>query len=110
MTDLEITRLCAEAMGRHLYWDGETAMLSPVIDGKERNERYNPLHDDAQAMALVKRFNVKLTKTPKYETWRTVAYSEDNYFLSATTNQDLNRAICETIAKMQQEKAHSSPA
>ena len=118
MTDHEMTKLCAESMGYKPY----RAVMNGVIqncsehgiyvfsDSDERGyTEYQPLHNDAQALALVKRFNVKLTKTPKYETWRTVAYSEDNYFLFATTNQDLNRAICETIAKMQQEKANLHP-
>ena len=47
MTDLELTKLCAEAMGIE---------ISPVRHGDGDFSLYDPLHDDAQAMALVKKF------------------------------------------------------
>ena len=83
MTDLEMTKLCAEAMGP-----------------SGRDERtYDPLHDDAQAMALVKKFQINIawyevnmprpTFEPTVYMWR---------------KKDLNRAIVECVAKMQAAK------
>lgn len=44
MTDLEMTRLCAEAMG--LRWKEHAGVIFDLLG------EYRPLHDDAQAMAL----------------------------------------------------------
>ena len=94
VTDLEITKLCAEAMDiprLHIY--------AEVGGG---HGRYDPLHDDAQAMALVKKFNFKIDTHSKLVSvqgedygWDTVDYHKAD---------DLNRAICECVAKMQSEK------
>ena len=79
MTDFEITRLCAEALLPNVWAHGE----------------WNPLHDDAQAMALVKKFQLA------------VAYLSP-WYVSCSPYQvhadDLNRAICECVARMQQSK------
>jgi hypothetical protein len=91
MTDLEMTKLCAEAMGlksrptKHNDQD-----VLPMHDG------YDPLHDDAQAMALVKEFNLRIGWFPEPG----VAGNWGAY----TYNADLNRAIVECVAKMQKEK------
>ena len=60
MTDLEMTKLCAEAMGLELFQVPEYGdVLFIVGDQCEYgNVPYEPLEDDAQAMALVKRFNL----------------------------------------------------
>ena len=81
MTDPEITKLCAEAMGFGTFKDDE----SP--------SGYNPLHDDAQAMALVKKF-VRVIVRRKEGDW--------SINLDGARNVNLNRAICETVAKMRQ--------
>ena len=116
MTDLEITKLCAEAMGLRQVWQ-PTYCLSPSAIGilrdgisKETYERerdlaydsYDPLHDDAQAMALVKKFHLQVDKTLRtpndpYGQW---IVSKTDKFVSEPTS-DLNRAICECVAKMQ---------
>lgn len=109
MTDDEMLRLCAQAVGEmHLLgfdpvWHGPDC----VIEWKQTRPgitNYDPLHDDAQAMALVKRFDVKLTKHGRHETWRVVSYSWTNEVLSVAVNADLNRAIVECCAKMQAAK------
>ena len=95
MTDLEMTRLCAESMG---LWFGHSKsddtdnlyVSKTAISGPW--EVYDPLHDDAQAMALVKKF--------------------PGYCLHALTcelevepeKRDFNRAIVECVAKMQKAK------
>lgn len=86
MDDLTITRLCAEAMG----WP-KGAVCHPdslILDGDTK--KYNPLHDDAQAMALVKKYPAECIKAIDEELGQTIP----NY----------NRAICECVAKMQQSK------
>ena len=81
MTDLEMTRLCAEAMNL------------PMIQGNSIcSADYDPLHNDAQAMALVKKFHIALGwNDPGWG-----AFRQD--IKSWVTNDDLNRAIVECIA------------
>lgn len=77
MTDLELTKLCAEAM-------------DPWLD---KSYCYEPLTNDIQAMALVKTFKLDIewigTDT---DLWR-VEY--------AHSDESLNRAICKCIAVKQ---------
>ena len=61
---------------------------------------WNPLHDDAQAMALVKWFGMEMSRAQTGE-WFV------RHFLcgsEAIINTDLNRAIVECVAKMQSAK------
>ena len=101
MTDLEITRLCAEAMG----YGYEQATNIGLIRLTDTGHYFDPLHDDAQAMALVKRFHLHIGKT-----LRLPNHPFGKWFVSKTDQfevpgDDLNRAICECVAKMQQAKA-----
>ena len=97
MTDLEMTRLCAEAMGYKGegisdHWGGFPIFASEVGP-------YDPIHDDAQAMALLKKF--ALTITPDDGGY--LVYPDDeSYFVE--NSRDLNRAIVECVAKMQKAK------
>lgn len=122
MTDLEITKLCAEAMGwRHL---GAVGVPVPPEGERDKSGLWcmsggndwwihpdghhvcgpcsgipDPLHDDAQAMALVKK--VRILLDPDYGfpcVWQAATNTED------ATNEDLNRAICECTAKMMQKQ------
>jgi len=86
MTDLEMTRLCAEAMG-----------FEPYADQPPYN--YDPLYDDAQAMALVKKFGVAL-----YQGETGCWYADLPGFAMRVRSLDLNRAIVECVAKMQESK------
>ena len=87
MTDLEITKLCAEAIGWEIFEEnGSLWEKSGLVI-------YDPLHDDAQAMALLKKLNLCIL--PARVTVVVGQYSE-------ARNMDLNRAICECVAKMQQ--------
>ena len=55
MTDLEMIKKCSERMGFEcVESDGF------IIVGRTT---YNPLHDDAQAMALVKKFKLRIFDT-----------------------------------------------
>ena len=104
MTDLEITRLCAQAMG---YTSKPLLSLSDIIlfvtipSGHpllpDHTERYDPLHDDAQAMALVKKFHIGLAWSGYWS-----AYEQGNG--ASGSSADLNYSICECVAKMMKEK------
>lgn len=104
MTDLELTRACAEAMGyepRDIMQDTDFSgeYKDTVIEVNE--EDYDPLHDDAQAMALVKRFHL----TIRYNSYGVFWTAEKFHDKDCTkehwvSNDDLNRAIVECVARM----------
>lgn len=118
MTDLEMTRLCAEAMGLpHFATVPGSEKISGiyesriVIKGFGQGEIYHPLTDDAQAMALVKKFKVWNMFPDNGSLGRhgivvTIAKDEsgnDGYV--SEHPDDLNRAIVECVAKMQASKS-----
>ena len=91
MNDLEITRLCAEAMGLKTAPERSKA-FSETASGLwcDGFVFYDPLHDDAQAMALMKKFpGACLDDFDLYVIMR-----------GMDAPMDLNRAICECVAKM----------
>ena len=96
MIDLEMTRLCAEAMGYTITEPSRLSAPQPSPDavrvfiGKKSAFWYRPLKDDAQAMALVKKFPMECSNVLEAFACREVS--------------DLNRAIVECVAKMQQVK------
>jgi len=111
MTDLEITRKCAEAMG--LDWRLPTSpkvlahphsalQYADDSSGEIYWRIYDPLNNDAQAMALVKKFELCLNcATPgailEWEAW----YGDiDANQLSVANSPALNQAICECISKL----------
>lgn len=105
MTDLEITRLCAEAMGyamtvREVPWQQGGILVMQerlVMDDHGATTIYHPLTSDAQAMALVKRFGLRICKIPN-SPW------EVSFIHLVVYSENLNRAICECVAKMQSSK------
>jgi hypothetical protein len=119
MTDLEITKLCAEAMGYVLepYPKG-FRVREPEVDGipghvlysiseyATATQHYDPLHDDAQAMALVKKLEICCWKQTPKVVWQ--AWSDTGLVnrQRSTEHKDLNLAICECVAKMQRDSAH----
>ena len=99
MTDLEITRLCAEAMdfGAELS-HGVFAIYEKAPGGKMIQHIFNPLQDDAQAMALMKRFSLSVwgNKNSAGE-WR--YHAEFGHEPTALGHGDTyNRAICDCVA------------
>ena len=113
MTDLEITRLCAEAMElkQHLYpladlykeaTNISALCSSNYFDYPDEGLFYDPINDDAQAMALVKKFKLWI------EQWEdgTCSVFGKRKMMDADSS-DLNRAICECVAKMQAAKARA---
>ena len=110
MSDLEITRLCALALvGRLLAIQEDTGerWIAVKIDGKHP-ERFDPLRNDAQAMALVKKKNLYIGPPLYFEELIDWTVSNASALKSATTtsarNRNLNRAICECVAKVQAAK------
>lgn len=104
MSDLEMVRLCAEAMGSSTWTDIDGNLYS--LNDSKYEIPYDPLRDDAQAMALVRRlkpaslhYNVFAGK------WsvRTLADNETGVRFEAFS-ADLNRAIVECCARMQSGK------
>ncbi len=96
MTDLEMTKLCAEAMGFENIQDNHIPGRIAVNGGP-----YWPLSNDAQAMELVKKFKLEPRYNSIQEEWFvTESYSQRIFAWS----EDLNRAIVEVIAKMQASK------
>lgn len=101
MTDLWMMKLCREAMGHR------TMLKNGALHCADTGHlvSYDPLHDDAQAMALVKKF--QLEQVPPQcrsdKQWRVSSYSNGHDPVH-TVNSDLNRAIVECVAKMQSEK------
>lgn len=81
MTDAEITKRCAEAMGLD---DRKLAILESGFSGR----RYDPLHEDADAFALLK----------KYPGWCLGAMTIE--LEREPDKRDFNRAICECVANM----------
>ncbi len=85
MTDLEITKLCAEAMG-----------VTPSLVHADGQIKYWPLTEDAQAMALVKKFGVAVYRGDSGWWWADIIN-----LVMRVSNADLNRAICLCVANMQ---------
>jgi len=90
MTDLEITKACAEAMGYKLD-DTPQHHVRAYIGMAVQD--YWPLTDDAQAMALVKKFAKAIVRRKEGD-W--------SINLNGARNADLNRAICECVAKIKE--------
>ena len=97
MTDLEITRLCAEAMGCIVFEPVGTQWDAKMPNGAWLCN-YDPLHDDVQVMALAKRFTLCCL-------WGGTDWEVNHYGEGTALNADLNRAICECVAKIQATKA-----
>lgn len=106
MSDLEITKLCAEAMSYStLYsnWNVDNGLYLRDVSCHE--EFWNPLHNDAQAMALVKKFRIGIAGNIEGVSIRWFTGIVDE---ASGESINLNRAICECVAKMQKEKPLAS--
>src|SRR3990167_10004448 len=108
MTDLEMTRLCAEALDLLVEYDhsGVRLLVGNDVGGYNRYD-YDPLHDDAQTMALedwlIERGVLQFSKH-----WLTFWLGGDHYhefqFPLDGSKERRRRAICECVAKMQKPK------
>lgn len=103
MDDLEMTNLCADAMGLQVYVDvyGDLCLGTEDHDGD--NYHYWPLKDDAQAMALVKKFRIGIDYAGKHGDCCGESLLIGPILYTAVAD-NLNRAIVECVAKMQNAK------
>lgn len=110
MTDLEMTKLCAEAMSfqynewSHLTPSKTGSGIAAWIGDDDPRINYDPLHDDAQTMVLVKKFALSLAW---YDSENMNVWSASSNFRPNTErflNPNLNRAIVECVANMQKAK------
>jgi hypothetical protein len=85
--------LCAKAIGLPAL----EARRAYERDVRVRLEAYDPFHNDAQAMALVKRLNIDCLWLPDEDTWVVGQHNDGRGYKC----RDLNRAIVECAAKMQ---------
>lgn len=98
LSDLEITRLCAEAMELSPFAvNGEKYV---VIGETPNRYEYCPLTNDAQAMALVKKFRLKIWCGQFTQEWHVSAPDADHY-VQGSLDPSLNRAICDFVAQLQ---------
>lgn len=97
MTDIEMLIACADAAGVKVWAVGERL---EIMNGLVSTGRpYDPLTDDGQCFALVKKFGLAIESYAN-GTWVvfTAGWHED---WSEYVNADLNRAIVEAVAKTQ---------
>ena len=128
MTDLEITKLCAEAMGYTVLDDFTDINPSVARMCCKECECYWPLHDDAQAMALVKKFGLQVVRyndpcEPETMPLGMCAVIPNSHYKYPSLDDPnfnhspkywygtVNRAICECVVSwpIKMRQAHSSP-
>ncbi|HTD89023.1 MAG TPA: hypothetical protein VK663_00035 [Burkholderiales bacterium] len=100
MTDLEIMKLCAAAMGNlpaMIEHEGEMRFGYKGCMGPA----YNPLKDGAQAMALVVSFKLQIDPPDGDGDWGVTHYDDDGNNPICGCDKSLLRAICECVARMQ---------
>ena len=104
MGDIEITQLCAEALGYSVMPHSNRKSSKDLI-WIPNGGNWNPLTNDAQAMALVKRLNIAIqpyeTNDDSIEYQASIQHESGDYMVSSA---DLNRAICKCVANMQSGK------
>jgi hypothetical protein len=104
MNELEMTKLCAEAMGLYAGPDAEEF----IFPRWRRITEYDPLHDDAQAMALLRAFSLALWGSDQsMGEWKwhaEVQHWGDDELPPIGHGVNPNRAIVECVAKMQKAK------
>ena len=117
MTDLEMTMICAEAMGRRVTRHPLNIDIKPPaiwtqnhhVDSAEGGGFYDPLHDDAQAMALVKRFSLAIqppqfVRPPRWHVWRDENGSGDGEHTGIADVLNLNRAMLSALPRCKQQE------
>lgn len=120
MTDLEMTKLCAEAMGYqqrddskdlvfydHVQPDSQISVIDHAAPPVRQVFDYDPLNNDAQAMALVKRFDLDISRYSADE-WSCDEFLDQNYPEGWPHFESLNRAIVSTVAKLQEAKCKTT--
>lgn len=100
LTDLEMTKLCADAVGVPVFlWTMRNHEHNGYTTPDRNGKTYNPLEDDAQAMALVKKLHLTLTPEDTGDgVWLWFAEWPDE---SGGCDGNMNRAIVECVAYKQ---------
>ena len=113
MSDLELTKLCAAALEIKVFVDAYGELC---IDGQEDergNIPYDPLHDDAQAMALlpylVSRGGLTISES-KFSFWEKGKIQPEYVVLGSMTIKMIRECVCECVANMQKAKSIPSPS
>jgi hypothetical protein len=102
MSELDQVRLCAKAMGCEVWEASQNKPCHTIrfLHPVNADDQYWPITNDAQAMALVKRFMLKIdafTGTAEIS-W------DGNVKFKTYSDLSLNHAIVECVALMQSEK------
>ena len=117
MSDEELVTACAKALGLSpgafpTYGHGTNKTGYMACGGNNWADMtlFDPLNDDAHAMALVKKmkldvFGVFDMEDGEYRQWGVATFGTRRH----TLNIDLNRAICECVAAMQLAKTTPPP-
>ena len=107
LSDVEITRRCAAAMGYKIIGNAKLRLTAEELDlvhvdlwGVGLPHVFDPLHDDKQAMGLVKKLNLGILEADSNGWWEVSRRTDCNSF----GHKDLNRAICGYVANMEQAK------
>lgn len=105
LDDLTATRRCAEAIGGRYDTHPDLGLVGLSHPPRTRRrtylfDRYDPLHDDAQAMALVKRFGLGFDRNIILGEWHVIMVDERSVVKNQGADADLNRAIVYCVAKM----------
>ena len=105
MTDLEMVKKCAERMGINYSLEDEYGNTDCGVFWKDPSDyyitsEYDPLTDDAQAMALVKKFELEICIGVRFGDDGWLVSGERGNLLHEVWSKDLNRAIVECVAKL----------
>lgn len=107
LTDLEVTRLCAEAVGLKVMGQSAVSPESAWVCkwGRSGSLQYDPLHDDAQCMALLFRLSGEgevIIQPGEFQ------FNCDDFGIARrhaiVRPADLRRAVCLCVANLQQGK------
>ena len=102
MTDLEMTKLCAKAMRTLPHIIEHNGEWRFGFNKNALGPAYDPRHDDAQAMALVKKLQLQILIVSNK--WLVVP----NGKRSGSGGTDFNLAIVKCVANMQRAKAKAA--
>jgi hypothetical protein len=97
MDDLTITKLCAIASEVEVEQEGARLLLVNVYAPHGQRIVYDPLHDDADCFALVRRFKLHQRWNSIAGKWLVEPYDRPT---DGGWSPDLNRAVCECVANM----------
>jgi len=97
MTDLEMIKKCAEKEGYVPMQDVDGVYIE-INDGHMVD--YDPIHDDAQAMALVKKFRLVIGYSNGWSAQKRKEDGDATLICGSYHYPDLNRAIVECVSKL----------